>query len=309
MTSVFALTESRRGTREVLAALVAVLALVVATTPAKAQEASTRTSESSGAEDSTTPEEAESDGTLRPGESLAPGESVTSPNGRYRLGLQHDGNLVLYATAGPTALWDSRTFGESDRRLVMQHDGNLVLYELPIAPFQALWHSRTHGSPGAFLTVGDNGDLTIGLEDGTVLWSTGANVPDVGLSGVKHIVYGRSAHRLWLLEADGSLLDSYPVSGRATSPDPGRYRVFSKSVNAWSFVSGITMKHMVRFARGRSGAAIGFHSIPNNSYGNPIQTDAQLGTFRSAGCVRQRNDKALQLYQWAPIGTPVVVVA
>ena len=30
---------------------------------------------------------------------------------------------------------------------------------------------------------------------------------------------------------------------------------------------------------------------------------------RSAGCVRQRNDKAAQLYEWAPIGTPVAVVA
>ena len=30
---------------------------------------------------------------------------------------------------------------------------------------------------------------------------------------------------------------------------------------------------------------------------------------RSAGCVRQRNDKAAQLYEWAPIGTPVAVIA
>ena len=91
-----------------------------------------------------------SDGTLRPGEELAQGESVVSPNGKYRLILQHDGNLVLYVTANDTALWDSRTVGQSDRRLVMQHDGNLVLYELPLTQLKALWHSGTHGSPGAF---------------------------------------------------------------------------------------------------------------------------------------------------------------
>ena len=60
----------------------------------------------------------------------------------------------------------------------MQHDGNLVLYELPLAQLKALWHSDTHGSPGAFLTVGDDGDLGIGLDDGTVLWSTGTAVSD-----------------------------------------------------------------------------------------------------------------------------------
>ena len=119
-----------------------------------------------------------SDGTLRPGEELAQGESVVSPNGKYRLILQNDGNLVLYATASDTALWDSRTVGQSDRRLVMQHDGNLVLYELPLAQLKALWHSGTHDSPGAFLTVGDDGDLNIGLDDGTVLWSTGTAVSD-----------------------------------------------------------------------------------------------------------------------------------
>lgn len=52
-----------------------------------------------------------SDGTLRPGEELAQGESVVSPNGKYQLILQHDGNLVLYVTANDTALWDSRTVG------------------------------------------------------------------------------------------------------------------------------------------------------------------------------------------------------
>ena len=119
-----------------------------------------------------------SDGTLRPGEELAQGESVVSPNGQYRLILQNDGNLVLYATASDTALWDSRTVGQSDRRLVMQHDGNLVLYELPLAQLKALWHSGTHDSPGAFLTVGDDGDLNIGLDDGTVLWSTDTAVSD-----------------------------------------------------------------------------------------------------------------------------------
>ena len=62
---------------------------------------------------------------------------------------------------------------------------------------------------------------------------------------------------------------------------------------------------MPRFARGRT-LAIGFHSIPRKN-GVPIQSEAQLGTFRSAGCVRQADRDALALWNFAPLGTKVVV--
>ena len=40
------------------------------------------------------------------GDELRPGQSVASPNGRVRLMLQTDGNLVLYAADG-RALWSN----------------------------------------------------------------------------------------------------------------------------------------------------------------------------------------------------------
>jgi lipoprotein-anchoring transpeptidase ErfK/SrfK len=36
-----------------------------------------------------------------------------------------------------------------------------------------------------------------------------------------------------------------------------------------------------------------------------MQTEDQLGTFRSGGCVRQADYKAIALFNWAPIGTTV----
>ena len=297
----------QRALRAVLSASL-VLALLAAF-GAQAASAASGLSESAASESSSNDAGDAASSTMMPGESLSPGESISSPSGQYQLILQHDGNLVLYDTDGPVALWDSRTVGRSDRTLIMQPDGNLVLYELPVTPFDALWHSRTYDWPGAFLTVRDDGTMTIGRSDGRVLWTAGASTPDVGLAGTKHVVYGVSDQRVWLVGADGSLVDTYLVSGRVGTPAPGRYRVFSKSVYAWSFTPGVTMKHMVRFARGQSGAAIGFHSIPNDPQAVPIQTEDELGQFRSAGCVRQRNDKAAQLYEWAPIGTPVAVIA
>jgi len=103
------------------------------------------------------------------------------------------------------------------------------------------------------------------------------------------------------------VVDTYLVSGRAGTPAAGAYQVYSKSERAWAGHDGITMQWMVRFAHGSS-LAIGFHSIPRYADGRPLQTEAELGSYRSSGCVRQADHKAYALYQWAPIGTTVVVL-
>ena len=135
----------------------------------------------------------------------------------------------------------------------------------------------------------------------------GPPVPANSGSG-RRIVYSNSGQRLWLIEADGSVFDSYLVSDRYMVPSPGEYAVFSKSRYAFAGHDGITMDYMVRFARGAR-LAIGFHAIPKYGDGRPMQTVEQLGTYRSSGCVRQHRDKALQLYNWAPVGTTVIVLA
>ncbi|MCX6400154.1 MAG: L,D-transpeptidase, partial [Propionibacteriales bacterium] len=54
-------------------------------------------------------------------------------------------------------------------------------------------------------------------------------------------------------------------------------------------------------------APIGFHSIPTKS-GKALQTEKQLGTPQSHGCIRQRMVDAERLWNFAPVGTEVVVV-
>lgn len=123
----------------------------------------------------------------------------------------------------------------------------------------------------------------------------------------RRVVYSNSQQRVWLVEASGWIHDSYLVSGRRGVPRPGTYQVYSKSEVAWAGHDGITMRYMVRFAHGRK-LAIGFHSIPVTPGGNPLQTEEDLGSFRSAGCVRQSLEDALTLWEWAPLGTYVVVL-
>lgn len=140
----------------------------------------------------------------------------------------------------------------------------------------------------------------------------GAQGPDLrGLpedSGAgRRVVFSVGQQRVWWVEEDGTVVNTYLVSGKAGTPDLGTYSVYSMSRYTSAVGGGATMEYMVRFAWGRS-AAIGFHSIPVNRRGQPLQSEDELGSPRSHGCVRQANGDAAALYQWAHIGTQVAVV-
>lgn len=49
--------------------------------------------------------------------------------------------------------------------------------------------------------------------------------------------------------------------------------------------------------------------MPRDISGELEQTKAQLGTPVSAGCVRQWEPDAIALWDFDPVGTPVVVTA
>ena len=123
----------------------------------------------------------------------------------------------------------------------------------------------------------------------------------------RRIVFDQTAQRVWLVGDDGTAQRTYLVSGSVDDNlDPGTYEVYSKSERAWG-IDGGTMKFMVRFAHGEN-AAIGFHDIPYDD-GELMQSRAELGTATSSGCIRQWRQDAKALWEFAPEGTEVVVVA
>jgi lipoprotein-anchoring transpeptidase ErfK/SrfK len=129
-----------------------------------------------------------------------------------------------------------------------------------------------------------------------------------GSGAGRRVVYSNSAQRVWLVGDDGVAFDSWLVSGRRGVPRPGVYSVYSRSPVSTAHNGSVSMQYMVRFANGRT-LAIGFHSIPVTRGGRMIQKLEQLGTFRSSGCVRQRVEDAAKMWDFAAIGTPVVVIA
>jgi lipoprotein-anchoring transpeptidase ErfK/SrfK len=110
---------------------------------------------------------------------------------------------------------------------------------------------------------------------------------------------------VWLVEDDDYVTLSYAVSGRRGVPKPGNYHVRRK-VNP-GYANTLRLPWFVGFAFG-STTDIGFHGIPLTPSGKPIESDSQLGRPLSHGCVRENQTNARQLWDWAPMGTPVVVL-
>ena len=142
---------------------------------------------------------------------------------------------------------------------------------------------------------------------------SGEALPDDSGTG-RRVVFDISAQRVWLAdpeaddpEADDGVLRTYLVSGSLTDNlAAGSYEVYSRSRWAVGISDSGVMEYFVRFTRGAN-AAIGFHGIPTKD-GRPLQTRAQLGTPQSHGCIRQALPDAKALWDFAPVGTTVVVV-
>lgn len=146
---------------------------------------------------------------------------------------------------------------------------------------------------------------------------TGLNIydptmlPDDSGTG-RRVVYSKSKMRVWTVEEDGTVSKTHLVSGRRdwSQPTPGTYSVFSRSRYTCNVDNrNICWPYMVRFATGSGGDNIGFHEIPTNvSTGNKVQSTSQLGQALSSGCVRQSHGDAVYMWNWAHLGTKVVVL-
>lgn len=155
----------------------------------------------------------------------------------------------------------------------------------------------------------DNSDTTTNSTTSTTSIPTDVapEVPRKSGDG-RRIVYSNKLQRVWVVNADNDVVRTFLVSGRRGVPKPGSYRVFSQSVSSFSReLPGVTFRFMTRFAIGPRGGNIGFHELPVRN-GKPLQTVNQLGTFLGSGCLRSATADARFIFEWARIGTPVVVV-
>ena len=96
-------------------------------------------------------------GQLNPGQLITSGTQIASPDGRFVLQMQSDGNLVIRAP-GNMPIGDTHTAGHNGTIAVMQADGNFVLRAPGNIP---VWASGTDGHPGTVLQVQDDGGVVL----------------------------------------------------------------------------------------------------------------------------------------------------
>ncbi len=101
------------------------------------------------------------------GDVLAPGAVMRSPDHRFTLTQQTDGNLVLRAPEG--AIWASGTRSATRNQTFVQTDGNVVIRSLAGA---AVWASGTAGAgAGVRLVVQSDGNLVL-YSGSRVFWQS-----------------------------------------------------------------------------------------------------------------------------------------
>lgn len=125
----------------------------------------------------------------------------------------------------------------------------------------------------------------------------------------RRLVFERAGQRIWAVGEDNVVIRSWLVSGsKYDNETPGSHAVYSRSDVSTAWNGNAFLYKMVRWLKTDIGA-IGFHALPiRRSDNTAYQTDAELGTRLSGGCQRQANLDADFTWDFAQIGTPVIVI-
>ena len=141
--------------------------------------------------------------------------------------------------------------------------------------------------------------------------STGADAPPVppDSGSGRRVVYERRGQRAWAIDDDGTVIRSWLVSGsKYGNEQPGFHKVYSRSERSTAWNGQAWLPLMIRYQETHIGH-IGFHAIPLHvSDGSAYMTEAELGTRLSGGCQRQANADAAFMWDFAQVGTTVVVL-
>lgn len=133
--------------------------------------------------------------------------------------------------------------------------------------------------------------------------------PNAGQGTGKRVVYERASQRVWAIDGKERVVRSYLVTGSQYRNEvPGEHKVYSKSRMATGWDGKASLPYMVRYTKTVRGN-IGFHAIPSwKSNGEKLQTEDELGQKLSGGCTRQAPLDAQFMWQFADIGTRVIVL-
>ncbi len=152
------------------------------------------------------------------------------------------------------------------------------------------------------------GGANVGAANGTIVTGPRAVSLDGRTDLYKYIEVNLTAQTLKYYE-NGTLLGFNRVStGKWSTPTPiGTFAVRNKMPIAYSKPFDLYMEWWMAFTPDGS---YGLHALPFwklKDGGRRYEGVGHIGTPVSHGCIRQAIDEAKVLYQWADVGTPVIV--
>ncbi len=113
------------------------------------------------------------------------------------------------------------------------------------------------------------------------------------------------ARQVMVLFENGKPLDSYPVSSgkRGMDTPKGEFVVENKAPRPWSKTYGLYMPYWMAFT---GDGKYGIHELPEWPSGYKEGAN-HLGHPVSHGCIRLGVTSARRVYEWADIGTPIII--
>jgi lipoprotein-anchoring transpeptidase ErfK/SrfK len=169
--------------------------------------------------------------------------------------------------------------------------------------------ARAHGFPAWRLTEA-NPDIDINaLRPGQEI-----TIPSIDLLfplpliTEQRIVIDISDLRLYAYEGETLVYDFPCSTGIDSSPTlPGTFQILSKEEEAYASSWDLWMPHFMGVYHSGPDFTNGIHGLPTRS-GNIVVWESSLGVERvSFGCIVIGLEEAAKLYEWAPLGTLVII--
>ncbi|MCX7683030.1 MAG: peptidoglycan binding domain-containing protein [Anaerolineae bacterium] len=152
-----------------------------------------------------------------------------------------------------------------------------------------------------------------GLDQGTLQPGQHITIPSLDvlfplpLVTERRIVVDLSDQRLYAYQGDALVFDFTASTGIPSSPTiPGVFQVLSKEEEAYASSWDLWMPHFMGIYYTAPDFVNGIHGLPTLSNGTRLW-EGVLGRPVSYGCVVLGLREAATLYEWAPLGTLVVI--
>jgi hypothetical protein len=235
---------------------------------------------------------------LRPGATLAAGQSLWSANGRYQALLRTDGKLVIRADGHP--VWTTHAVG-ANARLRLRPSGDLVV----AAGGRLLWSSGTAGA-ATRLVMENYGSLVVRNRLG-IVWSNTRGSACHGNTAARRLVVSIHRQSAWFCDGDAQVLTSRVTTGATALGDAtptGSWQVQAKVRDTWLFPAA-GGAYFVHYWVPYDGA-YGVHDAPwqKFAYGSSLYR-----TKGSHGCVHLPGTVMRWFFGWVSIGSSVTIRA